>query len=104
MKRSDFIEKMSSETNTQKHPYQQIVIKEGQPYFLENKIIVSLLEEFGVDMFIEMLRNNREDYPIEDLEQFFQLIGIKCEHFIGRDDFTTKSKDDIRQKIIHKKQ
>lgn len=95
---------MSSKKNTQKHPYQQIVIKEGQPYFLENKIIVSLLEEFGVEMFIDMLKKNREDYPIEDLEQFFQLIGIKCEHFISRDDFTTESKDDIRQKIMHKKQ
>jgi len=95
---------MSSKGNNQKHPHQQIIIKEGQPFFLENKIIVALLEEFGVDLFIEMLRKNREDFPIEDLEQFFQLIGIKCEHFINRDDFTSQSKDDIRQKIMHKKQ
>jgi len=88
----------------QKHPYQQIIIKEGQPYFLENKIVVALLEEFGVGLFLEMIRDHPEDYPIEDFEQFMQLIGVKCDYFINRDDFTTKSKDDIRQKIMPQKQ
>lgn len=88
--------------NCQKHPYQPIIIKEGEPFFLENKLIVALLEEFGTDTFIELLRSDKR-YSVHDKEQFFQLIGMKCVHFIDKDDFTPESRDDVREMIQPKK-
>lgn len=83
-----------------KHPIQSIVIKEGEPYFLENKIIVALMEEIGTNDFISMIENNRTDYSPQDYEQFFQLIGIKCTKFITEPKFSKKSRDDVRKKMM----
>lgn len=93
---------MSCGLTKKKHPHQPIILKKGhEPYFLENKIVITLLEEFGVDSLMDILKDNNQNFNTDDYEQFFQLIGVSCDYFTKSKCFSKKSRDEI-QDIVNK--
>lgn len=89
-----------SKHTTKRQPQQPIIKHEKKFCFLENKIIIALLEEFGVDEFMNILFSQKSDYTIEDYQQFFQLIGMDCKYYLASKEFSDKSKNQVRKRII----
>jgi len=81
-----------------KHPIQPFIIdSQGVLRFKKNKIVDFLLDNGGIDLNRLWRLWGSGLFPIEDMEQFYQLIGYSISGFNEMSNFTDETVNQINK-------